>query len=89
MYTSISPTQMRQVVLNCFQQHQTQELAGSDLDERARIEDGRVVAYSYRTDSLFAMWMIEIGLVQFYDQEGNMLRTIDLTAHVASDRRAA
>jgi hypothetical protein len=25
-----------------------------------------------------AMWMIEVGLVQFYDADGNMLRTINL-----------
>jgi hypothetical protein len=29
-----------------------------------------------------AMWMIEVGLVQFYDANGNMLRTINLFEEV-------
>ena len=33
---------------------------------------------SYRAAGLMAMWFAELGLVQVYDLEGNMLRTINL-----------
>ncbi len=89
MYLSISPTQMRQVVLDRFQQHHPQRLAGSDIEERVRMEGGRVVAYCYRADDLFAMWLIEIGLVQFYDQDGNLLQAFELLTETRADRRAA
>ncbi len=89
MYPSISPTTMRQLVLRRFQEYRRQRLAGSDIEERMRIEDGRVVAYSYRADNMFAMWMIDVGLVQFYDQAGNMLQAVDLLSEPGVDRRAA
>ena len=89
MYTPISPARMRQLVLHGFQQQSTREITRSEIDERVRVEDGQAIAYTYRTHDLFAMWMIPIGLVQFYDNEGNMLQTIDLTAPVTARRRAA
>ncbi len=89
MYTPLSPTEMRRVVLDGFQQHYTQDLSGDDLEERVRIEEGKVVAYCYRTENLFAMWMVQVGLVQFYDDQGNLVQTLDLIAPVTPQRRAA
>lgn len=89
MYTPISPGEMRQVVLNRFQQYHADKITRDDLDERMHIEGGRAVAYCYRVDTLFAMWMVPIGLVQFYDDQGNMLQTIDLTARASSEKRVA
>ncbi len=89
MYRSISPGEMRRVVLDGFQQHLPRRLTVSDLEIRARIEDGRVAAYSYRVDNLFAMWMIEVGLIQFYDDDGNLLQAVDLPLVAQTDRRAA
>jgi hypothetical protein len=54
-----------------------------------RVEDGRRVAHCYRAQGLFAMWMVEIGLVQLYDQSGNMLDTLSLLAASSRDRKAA
>ena len=89
MYTPLSPTEMRRVVLEGFQQHFSRKISGEDVEERVRIEEGQAVAYSYRTENLFAMWMVPIGLVQFYDDRGNMLHTVDLMAPVSDVRRAA
>ena len=36
------------------------------------------MARSYRTDGLMAMWLVEVGIVQFYDADGAMVRTINL-----------
>jgi hypothetical protein len=56
----------------------TEHSALWDLEETVSIDRGRVVARSYTLDHLFAMWLIEVGIVQFYDAEGNMLRTVSL-----------
>ena len=40
-------------------------------------------------DHLMAMWLADIGLIQFYDCEGNMLRTVNLFAEIAPLRMAA
>jgi hypothetical protein len=60
-----------------------------DLHETMRIDGGKLVARTYRTETLWAMWMIEIGLVQFYDEDGNMLRTVNLFEELEPIRVAA
>jgi hypothetical protein len=66
------------------------ELVGPlDLHETMRIDGGKLVARTYRTDTLWAMWMIEIGLIQFYDEDGNMLRTVNLFEELEPIRVAA
>jgi hypothetical protein len=60
-----------------------------DLEEEILIDAGRYLGRSYRADNLMAMWLAEIGLVQFYDSEGNMLRTVNLLEEVAGQRIAA
>jgi hypothetical protein len=49
-----------------------------DLEENILIDEGRYFGRSYRAGDLMAMWMIEVGLVQFYNADGNMLKTINL-----------
>ena len=36
-----------------------------------------------------AMWLIDIGIVQFYDEDGNMLHRTNLLAEVNPRRMAA
>ncbi len=59
------------------------------LEERIRIADGRLVAHVFRTDDFMAMWMVDVGLLQFYDVDGNMLETINLMFMSPADRVAA
>ena len=89
MYTPLSPTAIREVVLDGFQQHSSQKISGVELEEHIRIEEGKAVAYCYRLEHLFAMWMVPIGLVQFYDDQGHMLDTLDMMAPASPERRAA
>ena len=88
MDTPISPIEMRRVMLDGFQQHITREISDDELQEYVRVDERGAVAYCYRTHNLFAMWMVQVGLVQFYDDQGNMLQTLDLTVP-ATKRRAA
>jgi hypothetical protein len=84
-----SAADIRQMVVHCFARHGVDVRSHDELEERVRLEDGRRVAHCYRAHGLFAMWMVEIGLVQLYDESGNMLDTVSLLAPGAHDRKAA
>ncbi len=60
-----------------------------EISETIRIEAGKVIARTFRTDDHMAMWFIEIGVVQFYDIDGNMLRTVNLLEEMDPVRAAA
>ena len=60
-----------------------------DLEENLVIDDGACRARTYRIDTFMAMWLIDIGLLQFYDEEGNMLHHANLLARVEPRRMAA
>ncbi len=89
MEPTISPAQVRQLVVHHFGYHGVDVQQDGDLQERVRLEDGRRVAHCYRAGGLFAMWMVDIGLVQLYDERGNMLDTLNLLTSGQRDRRAA
>ena len=59
------------------------------LTETVRIEDGRCMARSYRADRFLAMWLIDVGILQFYDDEGNMVRRANLFVETEPRRMAA
>jgi len=80
---------IRNIVFRTFLELDVAEDALDDLDERIMLDDGRYVARSYRVDDFMAMWMIDVGLVQFYDGEGNMLRTVNLFEEIEPQRMAA
>ena len=61
----------------------------SDLQENIRIDRGRCVARCYRVDEMFAMWLIDCGVLQFYDADGEMLHTINLFTELQPQRAAA
>lgn len=61
----------------------------ADLHETVLVERRRCIARTYRAGPLMAMWMLDVGLVQFYDDEGNMLRTVNLFEQARTDRAAA
>ena len=60
-----------------------------DLEETILIDDGRYAARSYKTDDCLAMWLVEIGIVQFYDAEGQMLCTVNVSEELEPQRMAA
>lgn len=60
-----------------------------DLQENIRIDRGRCVARCYRVTEMFAMWMIDVGVLQFYDADGEMLQTVNLFTELQPHRAAA
>jgi hypothetical protein len=60
-----------------------------DVQENIRIDRGRCVARCYRVAEMFAMWMIDVGVLQFYDAEGEMLHTVNLFTELQPQRAAA
>jgi hypothetical protein len=59
------------------------------LEEDILVEDGKHIARSYRVDPLMAMWLVEVGIVQFYDADGRMLQTVNLLEHRETQRNVA
>jgi hypothetical protein len=44
---------------------------------------------SYQVQGYMAMWLLEVGIVQFYDAEGNMLATVNLLEDLEPVKMAA
>ena len=80
---------IRDIVFRTFLELDVQEESLDDLDERIMLDGGRYIARSYRVDDFMAMWMIDVGLVQFYDDAGNMLRTVNVFEEIEPHRMAA
>lgn len=87
----ISPdaVEVRAIVRRVFMELGVGDAALGDLSETILVDEGRLRARSYRLENLMAMWMIDIGIVQFYDEEGNMLRRTNLLAEIGPRRMAA
>ncbi len=87
MRLSPPPEVVRELVAKAFDDFGVAD--PDSLKETILIDDGRYVARSYRTPGFLAMWLISVGLVQFYDEQGNMLRTINLLLELEPQRMAA
>jgi hypothetical protein len=88
MRVSPSASEIRRIVKQVFLQLGA-AIDAPGLEERLRIENGKLAARVYQADSLMAMWFIEHGLLQFYDADGNMLHTVNLLIIAPADRAAA
>jgi hypothetical protein len=60
-----------------------------DIDETIVVDRGRYMARTYRTAGLMAMWLVPVGIVQFYDDAGQMLGTINLFRTLRPERMAS
>jgi hypothetical protein len=60
-----------------------------EIDEKILIERGRCVARSYRAAGWFAMWLVAVGIVQFYNDAGEMVGTVNLFRELRPDRMAS
>ena len=89
MVVAPHPDQVRTVVFQTLLEFDVDEDALEDLDERILLDAGKYVARSYRVDNYMAMWLIDAGIVQFYDGDGNMLRTVNLLEEAPARRLAA
>jgi hypothetical protein len=83
------PHEVRELVLRTFQDLGICIFSSLDLDETIVIDEGRCAARTYKVDGYMAMWMLSIGIVQFYDADGNMLLTVNLLEELEPQRMAA
>jgi hypothetical protein len=88
MRTEPLPHEVRELVLSTFQGFGIEIYSPVELDETILI-NGRYAARTYKIDGYMAMWLVEIGVVQFYDSEGCMLLTVNLLEELAPQRMAA
>jgi hypothetical protein len=89
MRVEVQPREVRKLVLATFQQLGARPGSLFDCEENILIHEGRYSARSYRADDLMAMWLIDVGLVQVYDADGEMLKTINLSTELEPLRMAA
>ena len=83
------PYEVRELVIGTFELLDVYLDSPWDLDETILIDDGQYSARTYRIDDYMAMWLVDIGIVQFYDGDGNMLRTVNLLEELEPQRMAA
>ncbi|MGC3966011.1 MAG: hypothetical protein QM775_01160 [Pirellulales bacterium] len=89
MLSTVTPTDVRQLVVEYLARLKF-DAPDSAVIETLLIRDGRYFGRSYRAAGILAMWMIDIGLVQFYSADGEMLGSLDLLeAAVPEVRKAA
>ena len=86
MRTDPLPYEVRELVLRTFQDFGVSIFSPLDLDETILVDDGRYAARTYKIDGYMAMWLLGIGIVQFYDAEGNMLLTVNLLEELTHAR---
>ena len=59
------------------------------IDETILIDRGRHIAREYRVEGYLAMWLVAVGIVQFYNARGRMLTTVRLFESLRPQRMAA
>jgi hypothetical protein len=80
---------VRRLVSHYFLDLGAEQSDVDDVQENIRIDRGRCVARCYRVAEMFAMWMIDVGVLQFYDADGEMLATVNLFTELQPQRAAA
>ena len=83
------PHDVRRLVIQVFEELGATTPTLFDLEETILIDDGKYAARSYRVQDYMAMWLLEVGIVQFYDAEGNMLATVNLLKDLEPVKMAA
>lgn len=82
-------TEVRQLVKQTFEDLGIDDDQVDDLNETILINAGTYRGRSYQTEGYFAMWLVDAGLVQFYDDDGNMVCTLNLFNEIEPQRMAA
>ena len=83
------PHEVRRLVVQTLEELGAAVPSLFDLEETIRVDNGKYTARSYRVEGYLAMWLLEMGIVQFYDAEGNMLATINLLKELKPLKMAA
>jgi hypothetical protein len=78
---------VRDLVIETFRDFGAEESELAGMTDTLLIREGRYYGRSFRTDKLMAMWMA--GFVQFYDHDGEMLKTVLVGSEPESRAKAA
>ena len=87
MVASPYPHEVRQIVIETFAEFGARR--SQLLKETLLVDDGRYMARSYRLHGLMAMWFVDEGVLQFFDAQHKILRTVNLWEEMAPQRIAA
>jgi hypothetical protein len=87
MTASPYPHEVRQIVVQTFAEFGARR--SQLLKETLLVDGGRYMARSYRLHGLLAMWLVEEGVLQFFDAQHRLLRTINLWEQMVPQRMAA
>ena len=83
------PYEVRELVVRTFRDFDIAVDNPFDLDETILVDRGRYAGRSYRVDGCLAKWLAAIGIVEFYDAEGHMLHSVNLSEELEPQRMAA
>ena len=89
MRVDAQPAEVLCLVVGMFERFGASPQSLFDIEETIRIDRGRQIARTYRVDGLMAMWLLEIGIVQFYDADGNMLATVNVLEEAVPQQMVA
>jgi hypothetical protein len=89
MRTDPLPYEVRELVVRTFRDLDVAIDSLLDLEETILIDDGHYAARTYKAGGCMAMWLVEIGIVQFYDADGHMLCTVNVSEELKPQRMAA
>lgn len=78
MRVAPSPAEIRELVSRIVLGLGFPEPTSDKLRETILLDMGKYLGRSYRTNDFMAMWLIDVGILQFYDADGNMLQTVNL-----------
>lgn len=81
--------QVRQLVLGVLRSLGEATSSLFEVEETVIVHDGQCLGRKYRTARLTAVWLLNAGLVRFYDRRGKVLRTVNLFEELAPLRMAA
>jgi hypothetical protein len=85
MKTDAHPQEVRTLVARAFESMGLEIAHPLDVEETIIVSDGRYMARSYRLGRIVAMWLIDVGIIQFYDADSNLLRVVNLFEDVRKD----
>lgn len=83
------PVLVKEIVQRVFRELGARLRKTLEMSETLRIDRGQFFARSYRAAGLLATWLLDLGLVHFYDSRGNRIRTINLGQELPGRRMAA
>ncbi len=78
MNSTVAPSVVRQLVVRALGDLLKQSFEPEEMVETILIRDGQYRGRSYRLAGWMALWLVESGLVQFFDAEGDLVRVAEV-----------